>query len=136
MDESWRVGLQASWDLMDGGAGRAAEAAARARMRRAEHAASQARKAVAGEMAAVRVNIESLAQRIILQREAVTLAAENYKDARGHYRAGTITLTRLGEFSLTTAEARFNLIRLYYLMRGQITRARTVLTAAPTTEEK
>ena len=136
MDESWRVGLQASWDLMDGGAARSAEAAARARMRRVEHAANQTRKAVAGEMAAVRVNIESLAQRIRLQREAVALAAENYKDARGHYRAGTITLTRLGEFSLATAEARFNLIRLYYLMRGRITQAQAVLTVAPTTEEK
>jgi outer membrane protein TolC len=56
-------------------------------------------------------------ERIKLQQESVSLAKENYEDARGHYRAGTITLTRLGEFSLSYAEVRFTLQSLFLRQR-------------------
>ncbi len=125
--ESWAVGFQARWDILDGDLTRARRAETRADLRRAEAALDQARKALAAEIDGIIVDIRSLAGRIGLQEEAVTLSKENYEDARGQYRAGTITLTRLGDFNLNYAEARFNLLRLYYLLREQLTRAEAVL---------
>jgi len=96
-------------------------------MKKTEESLSQTKKLLAGEIETVGVNIESLKQRISLQQEAVELSRENYEDARGHYRAGMITLTRFGEFNLSYAEARFNLLRIFFLRREQLTRAEALL---------
>ena len=127
MDESWTAGIQVRWDVFDGGLVRAKKASARAEMRQATDNLSRTQKGVAGEVEKIRVNIRSLEERIMLQQEAVELSQKNYEDARGHYRAGTITLTRLGEFSLSYAEARFNLLRLFFLQREQLISAEALL---------
>ena len=51
-------------------------------------------------------------------RRPVSLAADNYKDARSQYRAGTLTQTQMGEFHLAYSEARFGLVTLYFMERG------------------
>jgi outer membrane protein TolC len=127
MTEAWAVGLQLRWDAFDGGAAKARQLSARADLRQARQRLQQTQKSVAGEIRKIIANIRSLTERIRLQKEATTLSKANYDDARGHYRAGTITLTRLGEFNLAYAESRFNLLRLYFLQREQIIRAEAVL---------
>jgi len=127
MNEGWTIGFQASWNIFDGGLARAKKASAWANMKKTEESLSQTKKLLAGEIETVGVNIESLKQRISLQQEAVELSRENYEDARGHYRAGMITLTRFGEFNLSYAEARFNLLRIFFLRREQLTRAEALL---------
>ncbi len=127
MDESWTAGVQVRWNLFDGGLVRAKKASAQAEMQQATENLSRTRKGMAGEVEKIRVNIRSLEERIMLQQEAVELSQKNYEDARGHYRAGTITLTRLGEFSLSYAEARFNLLRLFFLQREQLISAEALL---------
>ncbi len=123
MDESWNVGIQASWNIFDGGRVRSKIASAWATLKKTKENLSQTRKHLAGEIEKIGVNMRSLEQRIQLQQEAVELSRENYEDARGHYRAGMITLTQLGEFNLSYAEARFNLLRLFFLQREQVNRA-------------
>ncbi|MDM8525481.1 TolC family protein [Desulfococcaceae bacterium HSG8] len=127
MDESWTIGVQASWSILDGGLVRAKKASARSEMQKAEDGLSQTRKSLAGEVEKIGVSIRSLEERIRLQQEAVELSRKNYEDARGHYRAGTITLTRLGEFNLSYAEARFNLLQLFFLKRQEAINADALL---------
>jgi outer membrane protein len=129
-DESWTVGVRAQWNVWDGDLTRARQAEASADLRRAEAELRQTQKELVAEIDGIIVDIRSLAGRIGLQKEAVALSRENYEDARGQYRAGTITLTRLGDFNLNYAEARFNLLRLYFLLREQLTRAEAVLAGA------
>ncbi len=129
-DESWAVGVQGQWNVWDGGLTRHRRLESEADLRRAEAELRRTQKALAAEIDGIIVDIRSIAGRIGLQKEAVTLSRENYEDARGQYRAGTITLTRLGDFNLNYAEARFNLLRLYFLLREQLTRAEAVLAGA------
>ncbi|MFP4474245.1 MAG: TolC family protein [Desulfatibacillaceae bacterium] len=117
MDESWAVGIQMNWAIFEGWLTRAKTAAAAARVRQIEHGYRKTRRDLSGRIESFEVNLKALRKRIELQKEAVSLSRENYEDARGQYRAGTITLTRLGDFSLAYAEARFNLARLYYIQR-------------------
>ncbi len=113
--ESWAAGLRLSWDILDGGLGRARREAAEARLGAARDSLSRTRKELAGRLRELGVRAGSIDERIGIQERAVELSKENYADARGHYRAGTITQTRLGEFNLAYAEARFALNRLYFL---------------------
>ena len=115
MDELYAVGIQLTWNLLDGGLVNAKKAAARAEMRIAEDKLEKTRKELAGIIENFKVSAASLDKRIHLQQESVALSKENYEDARGHYRAGTITQTRLGEVNLAYAEARFNLLRLFFI---------------------
>lgn len=75
----------------------------------------QAQKALAGTINKLKTQVKSLDKRIALQEKTVELSNGNYEDARALYGNGTMTLTRLGDFNLLYAEARFNLLRLYYL---------------------
>jgi len=127
MDESWTLGIQVNWNIFDGGLVQAKSLEAKANMRKADENLTRTRKALAGDVEKIGVNLRSLEQRIRLQQEAVELSRENYEDARGHYRAGTITLTRLGEFNLSYAEARFNLLRLFFLQRQEQINAESLL---------
>ncbi|MDM8537254.1 TolC family protein [Desulfobacterales bacterium HSG17] len=113
-DESWNIGLQVTWNVFDGGSVKAKTASTRSELTIAEEKLNKIRKEIIGAVEKININIKSLEERIILQKQAVELSRENYEDARGQYRAGTITLTRLGEFNLTYAETRFVLQRLYF----------------------
>lgn len=127
MDESWQIGIQLKWDIWDGGLVKAKKEAELANRRKAEENYSQARKSISGDIETIHIKMNSLFQRITLQKEALELSKANYEDARGHYRAGTITMTRLGEFNLSYAEARFNLLGLYYLQRELLVEAEALL---------
>ena len=78
-------------------------------------------------MAILRLDAGSLEKRIALKAEAERMAEDNYLDARGQYRSGTITLTRLGEFSLASAAARFGLLELYYKEQRLLAEAKSLL---------
>ncbi len=117
MDESWSVGLQMRWHFSDGGLTRSRTAEAASRLIGARENLKKTRKNLYGRVEQIALNHETLKQRKKIQQEAVKLAEENYEDAREQYLAGTITLTTLGEFNLRFAEARFNLIGIYFLDR-------------------
>lgn len=127
MYESWNMGLQLSYPLFDGNLIRAKRAEARAGMEKASETLMKTKKSISGAVATIHLKLESLAERVEMQKEAVRLSRENYNDARGHYRAGTITLTRLGEFNLSYTEARFVLAGLYYARRQVIAEALALL---------
>jgi outer membrane protein TolC len=117
MDESWSVGLHMRWHFSDGGLTRSRTAEAASRLISARENLKKTRKNLYGRVEQIALNHETLKQRKKNQQEAVKLAEENYEDAREQYLAGTITLTTLGEFNLRFAEARFNLIGIYFLER-------------------
>lgn len=127
MDESWSAGIQLEWNFCDGGLARANRAASAAGMRRAKEVLNKTVKELAAAVDKIKIDLRSAEKRIELQKEAVELSKKNYEDARGQYRAGTITLTRLGEFNLSYAEARFNLLSLYYMQREIVTEAQALL---------
>lgn len=127
MDESWTIGVQLEWDFYDGGRVRAQKALARAQMRQAKENLAQTQKELFGTVDKININIQSLEKRVEIQKEAVELSKRNYEDARSQYRAGTITHTQLGEYNLSFAEARFNLLGLYYMQRGTVTSALALL---------
>ena len=120
MDQSWNIGVQVQWNIFDGGLLRASRSSQRTQLVIQTEKLTQTLRQLTAETQKLEVNLKSLDVRINLQTSAVDLSQRNYEDARGHYRAGTITLTRLGEFNLVYAEARFNLQQLYYLKRQQI----------------
>lgn len=117
MDESWSVGLQVRWDFFDGGLTRSRTAEAASKLISARENLKKTRKNLYGRVEQIALNHETLKQRKTIQQETVKLAEENYEDARQQYLAGTMTLTTLGEFNLRFAEARFNLIGIYFLER-------------------
>jgi outer membrane protein len=125
--ESWTAGVQLRWNIFDGGLKRAKRAAADANLKIAGENLSSESKRMAGLVRNMEVRVRVLDERIDLQEEALALSEENYADARGHYRAGTITQTRLGEFNLAYAEARFNLKRLYFLERQLLAEIQALL---------
>jgi outer membrane protein TolC len=127
MDESWSVGLQMRWNLLDGGLARARSAEAGAQLRSAKENLERTKKDLSGLVVKISVKHEALQKRKLLQIEAVKLAEENYEDAREQYRAGTITLTDLGVFNLRFAEARFNLIQIYFLQRQLMVESEALL---------
>jgi outer membrane protein TolC len=127
MDEFWSVGLQMRWKFLDGGLTRARSAEAGAQLRSARENLERTKKDLSGLVEKISVNHETLQKRKLLQIEAVKLAEENYEDAREQYRAGTITLTDLGVFNLRFAEARFNLIQIYFLQRQLMVEAEALL---------
>ena len=61
----------------------------------------------------------------------MNLSRQNYEDAREQYRAGTITLTQLGDFNLGYAEARFILQRLFFSRRGLLNNTEALLEDIP-----
>lgn len=115
MEASWNVGAQLTWNFYDGGTIDAGIASARARQRSSKATLNQAEKSLSGTLNKLKTEVESLNRRIALQEETVALSNGNYEDARRLYGTGTMTLTRLGDFNLLYAEARFNLLQLYYL---------------------
>lgn len=117
MTESLAAGVMLQWNLFSGGLVRSQKAAAWARLKKARARFSLTKKELKARSNSLGVRKIEVEERIKLQKESVTLAKENYEDARGHYRAGTITLTRLGEFSLSYAEARFSLQSLFLRQR-------------------
>ncbi len=127
MDQEWNIGIQLTWNVLDGGLVNSNKAATMAEMRVADNKLKKTRKELAGLVRDLKVSVASVDKRIELQLESVTLSGENYEDARGQYRAGTITLTRLGEINLAYTEARFRLSRLFYLKRELLIRADALL---------
>ena len=112
--EYYNIGLQLKWDLFTGGAIQARAGAAEMRMASAKESIEKRQKELAGDVERIAINVETLLDREATQKESVILSKENYEDARAQYRAGTITLTRLGDFSLADAETKFVLARIYF----------------------
>ncbi len=115
LDEYWTIGLRLQWNLYKGGETLSRKASALAKMNSSQALLNKTRKSLSGTMNKLNTEIDRLHQRIDIQEKSVLLSEENYQDARGLYGQGSITLTRLGEFNLRFAEARFNLLRLYFL---------------------
>ena len=133
-DESWNLGIQINWNIFDGGLVHAKTASALSEMRMADENLKKTRKILAGEIEKIGISIQSFEERIHLQREAVNLSGQNYEDAREQYRAGTITLTQLGDFNLNYAEARFILQRLFFSRRGLLNNTDALLEDIPLSE--
>lgn len=128
MDESWTLGLAASFNIYDGGAKQAKRAQAFARREKARETYSKKKKDLSATVLSLSVDLDSIERRVKLQEDSVELARKNYEDAREQYRAGTITVTQLGDYNLYYAESRFALIQLYFLKRNLSTRAEALLT--------
>ncbi|MBW1988406.1 MAG: TolC family protein [Deltaproteobacteria bacterium] len=130
MYESWTAGINLKWDIFDGGLIWAQRAEAAARHKRASAGVSAAKKEIVAAVRRIRANLDGVNARIGLAEETVKLSEQNYQDARGHYRAGTITITRLGEFSVAWAQARFSLLSLYREKRALAAEAAYLLGSA------
>ena len=114
-ERSWFFGATMTWQLMDGGTRGADIALAQARIRSDRASLNQVSRTLSGTLNKLNTEVDRLDKRIELQEENLELSHENYQDARAIYGAGTMTLTRMGDFNLLYAEARFNLLHLYYL---------------------
>ncbi|MBU0992421.1 MAG: TolC family protein [Proteobacteria bacterium] len=114
---SWTAGAQLSWDLFKGGAKRSRRVDALSAMHKADEELTKVRKETGSLVSKLTEQAKTLNYRIDLQQEAVSIAAENYNDARSQYRAGTLTQTQMGEFHLAYSEARFGLLQLYFMER-------------------
>jgi len=111
----YQVGAQFSYPLFDGFLIRSQIAQKKANLTKSQAQQNYIKKTLEGKIRSLHVNHESIEKRIELQKQAIILSKDNYDDARGQYRAGTITITQLGEFNLSYAESRFNLLRIYFL---------------------
>ncbi len=127
MDEFWTVGVRMQWSVLDGGLIRSKAAEAGSKLAGAREDLERTKKELSGRVKKIAVDYESLKRRAQLQREAVALSKENYEDARGLYRAGTITQVDLGVFNLRYSEARFGLLEIYLLQRRLMAEAEGLL---------
>lgn len=127
MDDEWSAGVVLSMSIFDGGLKRSTQARAKSEKRAAEAKLDRAGNEFVGLVQTLSMDARSLGERIGLKEEAERMSEENYSDARWQYRAGTITLTRLGEFSLAYAEARFGLLELFYKEQRLLAQARSLL---------
>lgn len=114
---SWNAGLMLSWNLFSGGAKKYQKASALAARNKADSELRKTRKDIANLIKQISEQAKVLGYRIDVQQETVSLAAENYNDARSQYRAGTITQTQMNEFDLAYSEVRFKLQSLYFMER-------------------
>lgn len=110
----YQIGAQISYPLFDGFLIRSQIHEKKANLNKSKAQQKKIKKSLEGTIRSLHVNHDSLEIRIRLQKQAIDLSKDNYDDARGQYRAGTITITQLGEFNLSYAEARFNLLRIYF----------------------
>ncbi len=131
MDESWIFGVRMQWSLLDGGLIRSKASEAGSSLASAREVLERTKKELSGRVEKIATDYESLKQRARLQREAAELSKENYEDARGLYRAGTITQVDLGVFNLRYSEARFNLLEIYLLQRRLMAEAEALLASGP-----
>jgi len=114
-ESSWFLGARVTWQLLDGGTRKADIALAQARVNLDRASLNQVTRTLSGTLNKLGTEVDRLDKRIELQEKNLGLSHENYQDARAIYGAGTMTLTRMGDFNLLYAEARFNLLYLYYL---------------------
>ena len=112
LEDAWSAGISLTWDLYSGGDRKARKAAATSRMYELQLRREELIRERQKQFKKLEIELNVLDQRIANEKEAVDLAAANYSDARDQYRAGLITLTRLGEISLAVAEARFRYVSL------------------------
>ncbi len=115
MDESWQIGVRLEWNIFNGG-----DTSSKKRLYKAEYRKyllnfKKNKKDLLGTINKLQNQIKDIDKQIILQEKSVKLAEQNYSDAKELYNSGQITLTRLEIFNLKYAEARFFLIKLYYL---------------------
>ena len=123
----YQAGAQITYPLFDGFLIRSQISEKYQEFRKSKEQEKKTNKILTGNIRSLHINHESIEKRIGLQKQAVQLSKENYEDARGQYRAGAITMTHLGEFNLSYAEARFNLLRIYYIQRELYVRALALL---------
>ena len=123
----YQVGAQVQYPLFDGFLIRSQISEKQALLRNRQANERQTLKKLASQIRSIRINYVSIEKRIDLQKQAVSLSKENYEDARGQYRAGSITMTQLGEFNLSYAESRFGLLGIYYLLRELYVEALSLL---------
>lgn len=109
MEEDWGVGVTLNWNLYDGGGSWAQHEALLKRSNALGFRVDQILRARQRQLDGIKVDLESLEQRIKLLEETIVLAKANYEDARETFRAGSMTQTRLSEVGLAEVDARFAL---------------------------
>lgn len=114
LNENWYYGLQLTWNAFDGYSTRAKTAEAWNQVQMAHESYLETQKKLQSEVDAIRVRISTLNDQIELQEEVISLSRQNYEDSRAQYRAGTITLTDVGNESLSYAESRFRLQSMFF----------------------
>ncbi len=113
-EQSWHIGLTLAWRFYSGGEHRLRAMSASRRALEWRHLWEGEVRERGRLVEQIAVDLRQLDTRIGEQERAVELSAANYDDARDQYRAGLITLTRLGEISLGVAEARFRFVELVH----------------------
>lgn len=114
---SWNAGVFVSWDLYTGNANSSKKKSALSAEKRAKTELEKTENDIGALIKQIGEQAKAIDYRINIQQEAVSLAAENYNDARGNYRAGTMTQTQVNEFELAYSEVRFKLQSLYFMER-------------------
>jgi len=127
MEDRTRLGIRMNMSILDGGYIKQKKARYRSSILERENTYSKARRELGGNIERIREKLISLQERSVLQKEVLELSEQNYEDARKRYRAGTITLTQLGDFSLDFNIARFDLLRMYYLQQDVLVDALMLL---------
>jgi outer membrane protein TolC len=115
MDESWQIGIRLEWNIFNGG-----NTSSKKRRYHAEYIKyltefKKKKRDLLGTINKINKQIIDIDKQIELQKKSLRFAEQNYIDAKDLYNSGQITLTRLEIFNLKLAEARFGLVKLYYL---------------------
>ncbi len=114
LDDEWAAGLILSWKLYQGGKIKSQRSSVTLQLQEIAWLTQEVIRDRYRQLAKFENIIDTIKDKIRHEERAVELAAANYLDAREQYRAGIITLSRLGEVNLSVAEARFRLVGLLY----------------------
>jgi outer membrane protein len=114
LDQAWSVSVALTWNLYDGGLtlAQSERSAQRSQQIRLERAAIQRDRRIKLDQA--RSQSSSIVEQITLAEQVVTLAKQNYEDARAQYRAGRLTQTQVGDSSIRLADAYYRLLSVRY----------------------
>jgi outer membrane protein TolC len=111
--DDWTIGVQARWDLFQGGRyDRLKQAQAARRMAEAQR--SRLANEIRAEVTQAQARLESAASRVVLTARALDHAQENLRLARTRYENQLITITELLRAQTAEVRARLDLLNSRY----------------------
>ena len=113
-NDSWSVGVSASWDIFDGGITAAQVNQADAALVRAKEVAAQTREQIQLDVQSAFLQLHAAERNIATTQVAVILGEENYKIAQVRYAAGVGTNLDVMDASRKLTEARSNYFTALY----------------------
>lgn len=129
--ETWRIGVNATWSIWEGGAIGARVRQAEADFRAAEDTLQQARLGVGLDVKAALVAVNEAYERVSVAEQGVSLAEEALRLAQVRYQAGISTAVEVRQAELDLIQARTNRVNTVFEYEVAVARLQRAMGQEP-----